>query len=174
VSRMFAVICIITAVSAASASLLVIDNFPSNQTEEHEGFLKQIEYITNDKSLQAKITVNSFQLTADLAINNDQQSKGLSVKNTLKENEGMLFVFKQPSRQGFWMKDMKFPIDIIWLDANSTVVHIENNLKPCVSVFSCHVYVPDKNSLYVLETTAGFSQRHNVKIGTHVDLTLIR
>jgi uncharacterized protein len=171
---MFAVICIITAVSAASTSLLVTDNFPTNQTEEHEGFLKGIKDITNHKPIQAKITVNGFQLITDLAINNDQQSKGLSIKDTLNENEGMLFVFKQPSRQGFWMKDMKFPIDIIWLDTNSTVVHIENNLKPCISVLSCHVYFPDKNSLYVLETTAGFSQRHNVKIGTHIDLTLIR
>ena len=88
----------------------------------------------------------------------------------------MLFVSEQSSRQSFWMKDMKFPIDIIWLDSNGTVVHIEHTLQPCISVLNpaasirnCPIYTPDKDSQYVLETIAGFSQKHNVKIGTHID-----
>ena len=53
--------------------------------------------------------------------------QGLAVKNQLKENEAMLFVFEKPGKHSFWMKDMKFPIDIIWLDSTGKIVHIEEN-----------------------------------------------
>ena len=84
-------------------------------------------------------------------------SKGLSVKNQLKENEGMLFVFEEPARYSFWMKDMKFPIGIMWLDSNGKIVHIEENLEPCPLVFVCPSYAPNADSQYVLETVAGFT-----------------
>ncbi len=143
--------------------------------EDNRNFLNGID-IPKDTYLQARAIVNGFELTTDLAITADQKAEGLAVKDHLKENEGMLFVSEQSSRQSFWMKDMKFPIDIIWLDSNGTVVHIEHTLQPCISVLnpaasiqSCPIYTPDKDSQYVLETIAGFSQKHNVKIGTHID-----
>ena len=110
-----------------------------------------------------------------LALTNDQQVKGLSIKDHLKENEGMLFVYERPTRQGFWMKDMKFPIDIIWLDNNGTVVHIKHSAQPCIVGFAfiCPTYIPDKDSRYVLETVAGFSKSHGIKVGTNVDFQLI-
>ena len=146
---------------------------------QNQNFFKGID-IPDDRYLQARVIVNGFELTADLAITEDQKTKGLAVKDDLKENESMLFVYEQPSRLGFWMKDMKFPIDIIWLDSNGTVVHIEHNLQPCVSIPkigssipNCPIYTPDKDSLYVLETVAGFAQKHNVKIGTNIDFYLV-
>jgi uncharacterized membrane protein (UPF0127 family) len=130
--------------------------------------------IPADRYLQAKVIVNNFELIADLAITNDQQIKGLDIKDQLKENEGMLFLEKQPAKYDFWMKGMKFPIDIIWLDSNRVVVHIEHNLQPCVSDLDCPLYSPDKNALYILETVAGFSQKHNVNTGTQMDFHLIK
>jgi uncharacterized membrane protein (UPF0127 family) len=111
-----------------------------------------------------------------LALTNEQIEKGLSVKDKLKENEAMLFVFEESAKRSFWMKDMKFPIDIIWLDSNGTVVHIEHNLQPCIMTFAfmCPSYIPDDDSLYVLETVAGFSKKHGIKVGTNVDFQLIR
>jgi uncharacterized membrane protein (UPF0127 family) len=113
-------------------------------------------------------------LTADLALTNEQIEKGLSVKDKLKENEAMLFVFGESAKHSFWMKDMKFPIDIIWLDSDGNVVHIEQNLQPCVSVLICTSYSPNIESQYVLETVAGFTQRHNVSVGTDIDFKLVR
>ena len=81
--------------------------------------------------LHAKVVVNGFDVMADVAVTGEQQTKGLDVKNNLTENQGMLFVFQQPDRYGFWMMGMKFPIDIIWLDSNGMVTHIEHSLKPC-------------------------------------------
>src|ERR671919_1099267 len=168
---------VIFAVILSSMSLLLMASSLYNSAGGYENFFKWVESIPADKYLQAKVIVNDdFELTAYLALTNEQQTKGLSVKDYLKENEGMLFVYEQPTRQGFWMKDMKFPIDIIWLDNNGTVVYIKNNLQPCTTIFAflCPTYIPDKDSLYVLETSSGFSNKHSIKIGTHADFQLIR
>lgn len=127
--------------------------------------------------LHAKVVVNGFDVMADIALTSEQQTKGLDVKNNLTESQGMLFVFQQPYRYGFWMIGMKFPIDIIWLDSNGVVTHIEHSLKPCPpasSNLTCPVYFPEKDSQYVLETVAGFSMKHNVRLGTHMNFELIK
>ena len=173
---MFEIIKVIIAVIIISGiSLFLMMSSLSDTAEGYENFLKGLESIPNNGYLQAKIIINDFELRVELALTHDQQVKGLSVKDHLKENEGMLFVYEQPSRQGFWMKDMKFPIDIIWLDNNGTVVYIRHNLQPCIVTFAflCPTYIPDKDSLYVLETVSGFSKKHSIKIGTHVDFQLI-
>ena len=172
---MFKIIKLIIAVILSGISLFLMMNSLSNTTEGYENFLKGVESIPNTGYLQAKVIINDFDLRVYLAVTNDQQVNGLSVKDHLNENEGMLFVYEQPTRQGFWMKDMKFPIDIIWLDNNGTVVYIRNNLQPCIITFPflCPIYIPDKDSLYVLETVSGFAKKHSIKIGTHADLQLI-
>jgi uncharacterized membrane protein (UPF0127 family) len=86
----------------------------------------------------------------------------------------MLFVFEESAKHSFWMKDMKFPIYIIWLDSDGGVVHIEQNLQPCVSVLICANYSTNTDSQYVLETVAGFTQRHNISVGTEIDFELVR
>ena len=173
---MFQIIKVIIAVILFGIFLFLAVSSLSNTAEGFENLLKGFESIPNDRYLQAKVIINGFELRVYLAVTNDQQIKGLSVKDHLKENEGMLFVYQQPSRQGFWMKDMKFPIDIIWLDNNGTVVYIKNSLQPCIMTFAflCPTYTPDKDSLYVLETGSGFSKKHGIKIGTHADFQLIR
>jgi uncharacterized membrane protein (UPF0127 family) len=109
---------------------------------------------------RAIITINNFNLTAYSATNLVQHSKGLSIKDHLNENEGMLFVYKEPVRYPFWMKDMKFPIDIIWLDNRSIVIHVEHNLEPCIPGHVCPNYGPtSSNAVYVLEVVAWFSQK---------------
>src|SRR5215210_3503652 len=124
--------------------------------------------------LKAKVTVKGFELNANVPIADELMSKGLAVKNQLKENEVMLFVFQQSARHSFWMKDMKFPIDIIWLDSDGKVVYIKESMQPCISTIICILYTPNTDSQYVLETVAGFTQRHNVSVGTNIDFELVR
>ncbi|HZC88191.1 MAG TPA: DUF192 domain-containing protein [Nitrososphaera sp.] len=126
---------------------------------------------TNNGYQQVNVTVNHVKLVADIASNEEQMTKGLAVKDHLNENEAMLFVFTTPGNHGFWMKDMKFPIDIIWMNANKTVVHIEHSLNPCTPI-SCPIYQPNSDSLYVLETVAGFANRYNVTEGTTMEFDL--
>ncbi|MDQ4012401.1 MAG: DUF192 domain-containing protein, partial [Thermoproteota archaeon] len=72
----------------------------------------------------------------------------------------------------FWMKNMKFPIDIIWLDSDKTIVHIEHNLQPCSFELLCPTYKPNVESLYVLETVGGFAEKHDIVKGTMVEFDL--
>lgn len=124
--------------------------------------------------MKANVTIYGFNLVVDVPITSDQFQKGLDIKDHLNENQGMLFIFKEPDKIPFWMHGMKFPIDIIWFDKGRNVVHIEHNLQPCITDLACPSYSPEKDALYVLETTSGFYQRHNVKIGTHMDFSSIK
>ena len=113
-------------------------------------------------------------MLVDIAITDKQLQDGLAIKNSLKENEGMLFFLGEPRKASFWMKNMKFPIDIIWLNEKFSIVHIEQELQPCESVFYCKSYKPNSEALYVLETIAGFTKKHNLQIGDNVDFQLIK
>ncbi len=121
-----------------------------------------------DSYKQINVTVNGVHLVADIASTGDQRSKGLAVKDDLQESEAMLFVFSKENEYGFWMKGMKFPIDIIWIDSDREVVHIEHSLEPC-GPDSCPTHKPDGEALYVLETVAGFAAKYNVVEGTQVE-----
>jgi uncharacterized membrane protein (UPF0127 family) len=130
--------------------------------------------INGNTYLKANITINNnFNLGNTLVpLTQEGFKEGLDIKNNLKENEAMLFYFQQPGKYPFWMHGMKFPIDIIWIDGSKRVIHIEHDLQPCITDLACASYSPDKDALYVLEVAAGFSQRHNVTIGTKVDFQL--
>jgi uncharacterized membrane protein (UPF0127 family) len=118
------------------------------------------------------VTLNGLVLVADIAATDEQRTNGLSVKDRLDENEAMLFVFDYEALHTFWMKNMKFPIDIIWIDSDKTVVYIEHNVEPCSSDIFCPVFRPDHDSLYVLETIGGFAERHDIVKGTIVEFEL--
>jgi uncharacterized membrane protein (UPF0127 family) len=122
--------------------------------------------------MKTTITVNNTTILADLALTPDQQSKGLSGRQNLSENQGMLFVMKTPGTYGFWMKEMKFPLDIFWLDKSANAVYIKENLQPCTTILNCPTYTPDIDSVYVLETVAGFAHRHEIAKGTHFNFHL--
>ncbi|HEX55521.1 MAG: hypothetical protein DRO90_01405 [Candidatus Altiarchaeales archaeon] len=110
---------------------------------------------------------NQKCIVAEVVSTPEEMARGLMYRKRLEENRGMLFIFKEEGRYGFWMKNMNFPLDIIWISRNKTVAHIEVNLPPCKSD-SCPIYVPDKKALYVLEVNANFSIRNNISIGSTV------
>jgi uncharacterized membrane protein (UPF0127 family) len=170
---------IIIIISAATAFLYFnpaeITNMLGGQEGERQDLILADETWSrsNNKTYrQVNVTVNGIVLAADIAATNEQRARGLSVKDSLAENEAMLFVFDSKAEHVFWMKDMKFPIDIIWIDNNKTVVHIEHDLEPCSSQVLCPTYKPNDDSLYVLETVGGFAVAHDIVEGTHVDFEL--
>lgn len=121
---------------------------------------------------QTVVSIGDVRLLADIAATPNQKSLGLGVRSNMTEAEAMLFPFESEAPHGFWMNGMKFPIDIIWIDAGKEVVHIEPSLQPCTSPLDCPTYTPEKNAQYVLETVAGFSARHNVTVGTQAEFEL--
>jgi uncharacterized membrane protein (UPF0127 family) len=109
------------------------------------------------------ISINGINVTMAIASTDEQRIRGLSGIEKMNENEGMLFLFDKPSKQGFWMNKMNFPIDIIWLDSNNKVVHIEKQLEPCKLFLACPIYNPEVDSLYVIELRSGFADNHSIK-----------
>ena len=101
-------------------------------------------------------------IKVDLASTPEAQMRGLSGRGELKENEGMLFIFDSPGRRPFWMKDMNFAIDIIWLAEDLKVVYIKKDALPELYP---EIYSAEENARYVLEVVAGFSEKNNLKEG---------
>ncbi len=103
-------------------------------------------------------------LDVDIAVTALEQKRGLQGREGLNPNQGMLFVFAQDDRSPFWMKDMKFPLDIIWMDAQGHIVFIGDHLPPCIKD-PCAVYTPKTQARYVLEVQAGFADAQKWHVG---------
>ena len=93
--------------------------------------------------------------------------RGLGGREGLAQNEGMLFVFSSTAKHGFWMKDMRFSIDILWLSSEGSIVDAEESISPDTYP---NVYVPVAPALYALELPAGFMKEHGLQVGDIVHL----
>jgi uncharacterized membrane protein (UPF0127 family) len=169
---------LVIAASTAGSAIFYFSNLaPSNifssvSNELANFFAGPIRSTAQDQYIKTTVTAKNTTLVVDLALTPDQQSRGLSGREKMSEDQGMLFVMQSPGRYGFWMKEMKFPLDIFWLDAKGTAVYLKQNLQPCLTILNCPTYTPDKDSLYVLETVAGFSQRYAITKGTQFNFRL--
>ena len=105
------------------------------------------------------------KFTVEVADSLIKKLMGLSWRDGIGADEGMLFVFGRSGRYGFWMHGMRFSIDILWLDSEMKVVYIRNNVKPCRSVFGCKTMKPDRDSKYVIELRAGTVRKLGIRKG---------
>lgn len=92
---------------------------------------------------------------------------GLAKYDSLPEDRGMLFVFDQPNQACIWMKDMKFSIDIIWLNENKKVIKIERNVAPETYPES---FCPEGSAKYVIELSNGVADKANISIGQQINI----
>ena len=116
-----------------------------------------------------QIEFGGVTLTVEVAKSTADQQKGLSDRDSMANNHGMLFVFDNEANWGFWMKGMRFSLDIIWFDPQRHVVFIERGLPPCTPQ-DCPIYTPPVKAMYVLEVNAGFVQDHNIVLGNTFQL----
>jgi hypothetical protein len=107
--------------------------------------------------------LESASVKISIAEDEDLQLKGLSGIEQLPSGYGLFFVFKEEGFHGIWMKDMKFPIDIIWMDKKLQVIDIKKDISPDTYP---ELFYPQTPALFVLEVEAGFSIKNNVKVGT--------
>lgn len=98
-----------------------------------------------------------------------ERKQGLQHTKQLQEHEGMLFLFPEPAKLSFWMKDVSYPLDMIFFDQNRSIVHIVESAPPCTEVTysqqSCALYGPSDLAQYVLEVRAGFVNEHFISLG---------
>jgi hypothetical protein len=112
------------------------------------------------KKVRIYIGGNSFNaIVADTFF---KRAIGLMHRKGLGKNECMLFIFDRPMKEGIWMANMHFAIDIVWVGSNLEVVDVLKNVEPCSSMFGCPTHYPKRDALYVLEFTAGAVDRFNI------------
>lgn len=110
-------------------------------------------------------------LQVELMVEDGDRAMGLMFRPSLALDRGMLFVFEPPEFPGIWMKNCRFPIDILWLDEERKVVHLEESVPPC-KADPCPVYTPLRRSAYVVELNAGQARREKATLGSTVRFTL--
>lgn len=106
-------------------------------------------------------------VNVEVADSETERANGLMFRKSLPGDSGMLFVFTNESAYSFWMKNMSFPLDIIWVNRDKRVIDISRNLSPCGS--SCQDILPRGKAMYVLELNAGFADTNQIKIGEQAD-----
>lgn len=111
------------------------------------------------------VKINNLIIRVDIADNVFKRSKGLGGRVGLADDQGMFFIFPTYAKQSFWMKDMNFAIDIIWIK-DKEIVDISKNISPASYP---QTYQPQAPVNYVLEVNAGFCDKNNITIGQRVD-----
>jgi hypothetical protein len=94
----------------------------------------------------------------------DDMERGLMYRTGLGQNKGMLFVFSFDDKHQFWMKNMHFNLDILWISLDGRIVYIGQNIPACMAD-PCPVYAPREAARYVLELNNGFTASHHWKVG---------
>lgn len=118
-----------------------------------------------EENEQKIIKINDTSIKVEVVDTLQTRTMGLSGRETLAEGTGMLFIFDSPAMAGFWMKDMKFAIDIVWIDENYQIVDIDKSVLP--ETFP-EVFYPDRAIKYVLEVPAGYTNQHQIGLGAMV------
>ena len=137
-----------------NVSLCVIQLFTFNQS-----FAEEIVY-----SHAIVTTSTGEEIPVEVADTLKKRSLGLGKRTSLKKGWGMLFVFEKRKPYRFWMKDMQFPLDIIWLD-NHRIVHIIHNAKPVNSRDEPEIMTSPVPVNFVLEIAAGRAAELRLKTG---------
>lgn len=124
---------------------------------------------TNSKFVT--VTIGGTKVKAELAISDEEKARGLSYRSFLAKDQGMLFIFPEKTIPAFWMKGMRFPLDIIWI-ADGEVKDVSENL-PVIKTSdkSLPHYSPKVPIDMVLEVNAGFVKEYNISEGTKVQIT---
>ena len=110
-------------------------------------------------------------LQSEVMVKDEDRAMGLMFRPSLPSDRGMLFVFEQPDFHGIWMKNCKFPIDIVWLDEGRRVVDVAVKVPPC-KADPCPVYQPMGRASYVVEMGAGQAGQEKVARGAVLEFKL--
>ena len=123
------------------------------------------------------VKIGNASIKTEVADSDAKKQKGLSGRSSLDKNSGMLFIMNNKVIPTFWMKDMKFAIDIIWILSSSgdvkdgKIIQIDKNAeapKAGTSDSNLNRYSPKSAVDYVLEVNSGYSDSNNIKVGDSV------
>lgn len=152
---------VIAVLALAVIGFFIVNNFITNEPKvEYYTFTKEGELTFTDSLgiLKAKIDL-------EIADTEYERQLGLMNRKEMKETEGMLFVFPRQDYQSFWMRNTLISLDIMFVNDQKKIVTIHKNTK----ILSETSYPSSAPSIYVVETLAGFADRHNILVGDKID-----
>lgn len=117
------------------------------------------------------VRVGGLTIEAEVARTTEERAQGLSGRDSLARDRGMLFIFEDDGRRGFWMRGMRFPLDFIWISAGGRVVDLTENVpppSPGVKDADLQLYRPAGPVRYVLEVNAGVVRKEGIEVGDEV------
>lgn len=118
---------------------------------------------------QTKVSINNKDFTVKVAKTEEDRQVGLSKTDSLASSSGMLFIFDTPGIYPFWMKDMKFSIDILFINGNK-ITDIFENVPVPTDIVNLQTYVPTEEADKVLELSAGGANAAGIKKGDTVTI----
>ena len=140
----------------------------------HPDFETSQELLTGRAVNQAQVLIRKAIFNVEVAHTVEMRTIGLSGRKELNTDSGMLFLYQTGSPTAYWMKDMLFPLDIIWISQHCTISDISESVsiptRDGIDSQIPRVY-PKKSSAYVLEINSGKSKEHGFKVGDKVKFT---
>ncbi len=112
---------------------------------------------TNPTLETKELVIDKVTLTAEVAASQSEKYKGLSGRTCIDEDRAMLFDYDSPGNYCFVMRDMNFPIDMVWLDEGRKVITIKDNAIP--ENYPAESYCPDGQAKYIVEVAAGLANK---------------
>jgi uncharacterized protein len=149
-------------------SVLLVVVAVHNSADQLKPMLSVREQINESKLPNTIIIGQKGRFKVELAATLEERTRGLSNRVSLPNHWGMVFLFNKPDRYGFWMKEMRFPLDIIWIE-NNRVVGISENLLP-EGVQPKNIYYPPATADTILEVNAGQARALGITTGDVVKL----
>lgn len=128
----------------------------------------------NPENPQPTVKIGDLTIPVEVVEAPEEKARGLSGRSSLNENMGMLFVFSPKEKASFWMIDMNFPLDIIWI-TDEKIIGIEKNVpapEKGTQNDKLPLYYSPSEIDHVLEVNSGFSDSHNLKPGDAVELNI--
>lgn len=116
----------------------------------------------------ASVKINEQSFDVEVADEDEERIKGLSDRESLDKDRGMIFVFDQKGKHSFWMKNVNFPLDLIYI-SDGKIVDIVKNAEPkSQDATDIQIYTPREDANYVLEINGGLSDEYGFEIGQDV------
>jgi uncharacterized membrane protein (UPF0127 family) len=116
-----------------------------------------------------KVRLGGVELVAEIADNDASRARGLMYRARLEPGSGMLFIFPEEGHYSFWMKNMRFALDMLWISSDGVITDILAQVPPC-GEDSCPGLEPSGRARFVLEVESGFCAKHGLATGSRVEI----
>jgi uncharacterized protein len=118
------------------------------------------------QSQNQQVIVGGNKIEVEIADSSNERARGLCCRDYLANNSGMLFVYENPGDYKFWMKDTLIPLDMIWIDKDKKIIHIEHSVQPNTYP---KTFGSKQPAQYILEVNAGYAKEHEIKVGNKAE-----